>query len=73
MLVLEFGADANAGEVLHTVCMHGHTAVAEFLIENGADFNVPDDDDGWTPLHCACSNGHLTTVAMLLDKGDPQC
>lgn len=52
---------------LTVACKNGHVAVAEYLIEAGADVNVKKHDYG-TPLTLACKNGHSKTVELLLKK-----
>ena len=75
-LLLVHGANANApaghhgGTVLHRAVMHGDAALAQALLEHGAD---PDCQDwsGKTPLHHAVAkNRHL--VALLLAHA-PNC
>jgi ankyrin repeat protein len=38
---------------LNGACYHGHWRLAQFLLEQGADPNVPLPDTGETPLHAA--------------------
>ncbi|MCX6591161.1 MAG: ankyrin repeat domain-containing protein [Acidobacteria bacterium] len=38
---------------LNGACYHGHWRLAQFLLEQGADANVPLSDTGETPLHAA--------------------
>jgi len=49
-------------------CRNGHTAVAAFLLERGADVNAKGVFGG-TGLHWAAINGHKDTVAFLLAHG----
>lgn len=52
-----------AQELLPLAALHGHTQVAEFLLDNGAD-----PDDGF-PLHNAARNGHIEVAKLLLERG----
>ncbi|WP_225416333.1 MULTISPECIES: ankyrin repeat domain-containing protein [unclassified Wolbachia] len=46
-----------------------HIEVSDFLIKNGANINVTDDQN-WTPLHNAAYNGFsLRIVENLIAKG----
>ncbi len=54
-------------EALLYACMYGHTSVAAFLVENGADLSAS-TRDRQTALHCAVIGGHLETVEMLLRR-----
>jgi len=61
---------------LNAAAFHGHWRLCQFLIENGADANVPLPDTGETPLHAAlCKANRLATehvVRVLLAAGaDP--
>ena len=47
----------------------GHKAVAEMLIEYGADPNTADPADGETTLHKACRNGQEELATMLINRG----
>ena len=46
----------------------GHTAIAQLLIDKGADVNAR-GNKGSTALMIAASNGHTDIVKALLDKG----
>jgi ankyrin repeat protein len=57
---------------LHSAVAGGHGAVAEMLIEAGADVGSV-QDGGYTPLMGAAQNGLAATVALLLARGaDPK-
>ena len=60
---------------LNAAAFHGHWRLCQFLIENGADVNLPLLDTGETPLHAALSSARLAqnlVVKVLLAKGaDP--
>jgi uncharacterized protein len=60
---------------LDAAAFHGHWRLCEFLIENGADVNLPLSDSGETPLHAALSPmrpAQRLVVKVLLDHGaDP--
>lgn len=51
---------------------HGHYDLAVFLIEQGADLNISDEDDGWTPLMCAAYKGRGKIVELLMERGADQ-
>lgn len=38
---------------LNGACFHGHWQLCQFLVERGADVNLPLEDSGETPLHAA--------------------
>jgi uncharacterized protein len=65
-LLLEKGAQVNAippgfdysGTGLHYAAHNGHRALAEFLIERGADVNIKDTKVGGTPAGWADHGGH---------------
>ncbi|KAL7792477.1 ankyrin repeat-containing domain protein [Trichoderma ceciliae] len=53
------------------LCMaarNGHAAIAQILIEQGADIDTR-DKDGQTALWWAAQNGHSAVTRLLLDKG----
>jgi ankyrin repeat protein len=49
---------------LMLAALDGHLAMAEALIEKGADVNKP----GWAPLHYAATKGHLSMIELLLEN-----
>ena len=52
-------------------CGYGQLAVAEFLLERGADPRAPIDKGGILALHWAAGGGHPGVVRLLLDRGAP--
>lgn len=56
----------------HEACNHGHHAIVELLLSNGALVNIPGYAN-CTPLHDAVVNGHLDIVKLLLSKGADPC
>jgi ankyrin repeat protein len=61
--------DATDGYTpLDWAVVRGHTAVADDLIQRGANVNAA-DGAGWTPLHLAARSGHLELVKLLVKKG----
>ncbi len=61
---------------LNNACFHGHWRLAQFLLEQGADANYTDPDNGETPLHAAlCTTERIThnrVMRVLLAHGaDP--
>ena len=71
---VENGADIEErggiwkGTALHYACLYGHTLVAEYLIQRGAEVNCR-NKDGDLPIHDACLRGHLDIVKLLITKG----
>jgi ankyrin repeat protein len=56
---------------LYFASQHDHLDVVKFLVDNGADPNIA-DNDGQTPIMIAIINGHIDVVRVLLEKGaDP--
>lgn len=53
---------------LHLSAIHGHNAIAKYLLTNKADTSVQ-DSSGATPLHEAVRYGNLEIATMLLDAG----
>ena len=73
---LQNGADVNSGPLelygwrpLHLACYSGHLAIAQFLLNHGANLEATEDDEGMTPLHLACEWGHPDLVRYLLTRG----
>jgi ankyrin repeat protein len=60
---------------LNAAAFHGHWRLCQFLIENGADVNLPQPDTGETPLHAALSSGrpaqNLVARVLLAKGADP--
>jgi ankyrin repeat protein len=58
---------------LNGACFHGHWRLCDYLIERGADVNLPLRDTGETPLHAACSKAnrwkYTPVVRLLLARG----
>ncbi|HZI88528.1 MAG TPA: ankyrin repeat domain-containing protein, partial [Pyrinomonadaceae bacterium] len=65
-LLLAKGADINAiplgfdysGNALHYAALRGHTAMVEFLLQNGADPNIADSKVHSSPAGWAAYGGH---------------
>ena len=55
------GADETP---LMMAALKGHLALAQLLIERGADVNKP----GWAPLHYAATGGHVPLIKLLLEQ-----
>jgi ankyrin repeat protein len=63
---------------LNGAVFHGHWRLCQFVVENGADVNLPLPDTGESPLHAAfCkadSLAHTQVVRVLLAAGaNPNC
>jgi uncharacterized protein len=60
---------------LDAAAFHGHWRLCQFLIENGADVNLPSPDTGETPLHAAMSSTrpaqNLVARVLLANGADP--
>jgi ankyrin repeat protein len=57
---------------LDAAAFHGHWRLCQFLVENGADANLPLPDTGETPLHAALSSSRpaqLLVAKVLLAGG----
>ena len=52
---------------LFAACANGHLAIAQLLVEQGADMEKT--YVSWTPLNIASNNGHLDVVRYLLEQG----
>ncbi|WP_276484025.1 ankyrin repeat domain-containing protein [Paraflavitalea pollutisoli] len=71
---LAAGTDINTRDVyggsspLISACLFGKSAIAQLLIDAGADINLR-NNDGSTALHTAAFFGRPDLVALLLKKG----
>lgn len=63
----------NAGwQPLHDASFHGHTAIAELLVQLGAGVNERGGEERSTPLMEAISGGSIdTAIALLAIGADP--
>ena len=43
--------------------------IVRFILESGADVGIPEESNGFTPLHLACNVGRSNLAEMLLDHG----
>ncbi|CAF1440298.1 unnamed protein product [Adineta ricciae] len=61
--------DERGTSLLYIACRFGQIAVAEWLLDNGANINAQTKDARSTPLHGAAYYNHLSTVELLLSRG----
>lgn len=61
--------DAKNLTPLHVAASRGQSAVAQLLIDHGADANGPGNDDEWTPLVFAAYRGHTDVAKVLIENG----
>jgi ankyrin repeat protein len=63
--------DAAGSTPLHRAAWKGHLAVAQVLLDHGADPNVQDRNEhyGGTPLHAAAHGNQQAVVALLVARG----
>jgi len=76
MVQILIGAGANVKAAnrfgvtpLSLACQNGNSAIAQKLLQAGADPNAALSDLGETPLMMAARTGNLDTVRVLLDNG----
>lgn len=66
--VEEYGDQSS--QWMEIAVIGGHTAVVEFLLDNGANPNVPSStSENGSPLHSAVSEGHTEIVELLVSRG----
>jgi ankyrin repeat protein len=63
------GTGHGGWTALHEAAKRGHTAVANLLLQRGADPNAREAGDNTYPLHWAAAHGNLEIVRALLDAG----
>ncbi len=68
----DLGADINALDMfgwsaLMWACQEGHTDIAKYLIDNGADVDYREENSGWTALIAASFKGHTEAVILLIE------
>ncbi|UJR21018.1 hypothetical protein I4U23_024118 [Adineta vaga] len=61
--------DENGTNILYIACRFGQTAVAKWLLDNGANINAQLPNSRSTPLHGAVFHNHVSTVELLLNRG----
>ncbi len=65
---IQFKLPDKEQDIMHLVASHGVVKSARYLIQAGADVNVP-DCKGSTPLHYAAYNGQIYMITLLLNNG----
>ncbi|XP_076101943.1 fibronectin type 3 and ankyrin repeat domains protein 1-like isoform X2 [Mytilus galloprovincialis] len=62
--------DRGGSTSLHWAVDGGNTYLIEWMIQDGAEVNIPDHNCGWTPLlRCASVSGKRDVAYSLLSKG----
>ncbi len=75
--LLDAGADVDdvdggGDPPLFLAALNRQTEVAKLLLSHGADPDIPNEEEVWTPLMVAARNGDEPLVRILLDVGaDP--
>jgi ankyrin repeat protein len=67
--LIDSATDKQIRDGFAWACQFGHTAVVDFLLQNGAGLNARLRHNGQTGLHWAAYGGHPETVKLLLDRG----
>jgi len=71
-MLIDFGADVDAKDVsgktpLHECCFYGdQNGVLKLLLENKAEIDAVENENGETGLLIACARRHLETAVLLL-------
>ncbi|XP_069101285.1 uncharacterized protein [Argopecten irradians] len=61
--------DNMGHSALHYAAKKDYADIAELLIVNGADFDLPEEKTGQTALHFAVAKNYLATVELLVFSG----
>jgi len=59
--------DKLGREVIHHATMIGNEEMIKFLLERGANINIQDNWDKFTPLHHAAKEGYINIVKYLVN------
>jgi len=54
---------------LHFACLSGNVEIVKYLLEKGAQLNVPDYSNEIKYLHLACKSGNIELIEYLLNSG----
>jgi len=65
------GRNTCVNYLQHEACNHGHVAIAEMLLDNGALIDLLGGLDHDTPLHDAVANSRSEVVRLLVQRGAP--
>ena len=66
--VLKEGIDGSHSTPMHGAAAYGHPEMVKYLIEKGADVNIP-NDFGYTPILGAASGGKVECMQYLIEAG----
>ncbi len=69
-MLLDRGAPSSSLGVnlgLHDAAFHGHWRLCQFLIERGADVNLPIDETGETALHAATCKANRPAYTLVIE------
>uniref|UniRef100_A0A1B6CRZ2 Uncharacterized protein n=1 Tax=Clastoptera arizonana TaxID=38151 RepID=A0A1B6CRZ2_9HEMI len=71
--LIEFGANLNAKDIagftpLHDAIINKNINISKYLLDQGADPMVKEDDYGFYPFHYACRMNNLKFIQLLLKK-----
>src|ERR1051326_6410856 len=61
--------DSGGSTALHWAGANGHVEVMQYLIDHGADINVAENVEGWTPIMSAACSGSAEPVRLLIKRG----
>ena len=60
---------SDGGTPIYASCKNGWPECVKFLLENGADKDMPEDRNLCTPVWIACRNEHPECLKVLLEAG----